>query len=169
VRKLLSDRVSFADSPGLVLLAYSGAIDRELTKEIVRLLEASDEQLVNLDTGYQILNCGAYVASTTRDEQLAQIVVARCARMIATDTKPDEFLRVLLLALRACSAYTDRSEYCRQIGIVGARFAYLASRETAPEMSKSLEVLCHRDIHLTGALGRAMAVLETQFLAGKGN
>ena len=57
VRKLLSDRVSFADTPGLVLLAHSGAIDRELTKEIVRLLEASDEQLVNLESGYQVLNC----------------------------------------------------------------------------------------------------------------
>jgi len=49
--------VSFADTPGLVLLAHSGANDRELTKEIVRLLEASDEQLVNLESGYQVLNC----------------------------------------------------------------------------------------------------------------
>jgi hypothetical protein len=151
----------------LVLLAHSGAIDRELTKEIVRLLEASDEQLVNLESGYQILKCGAYVASTTRDEQLAQIVVARCAGMIGPDTKSSEFLRLLLLALRACSAYTDQSEYYRQVGIVAARFAYLASREAAVGMSGSLQVLCQRDVRLMSALGRAMAVLEApQSLAG---
>ena len=167
LRKLLNDRVSFADTPGLVLLAHSGAIDRELTKEIARLLEASDEQLVNLEMGYQILKCGAYVASTTRDEQLAQIVVARCTRMLAADTTSSEFLRLLLLALRACSAHSDQSEYYQQVGIVVARFAYLASRKTAVAMSGSLQVLCRRDVHLMGALGRAMAVLEAQFVAEK--
>jgi hypothetical protein len=167
IRTLLNDRVSFGDAPGLILLAHSGAIDRELATEIVRLIEASDSELVSLETGYQVLNCGAYVASTTRDEQLAQIVISRCARMIGPDMKPDGFLRVLLLALRACSAYVGRSEYYRQVGVAATRFAYLASKGTSLEMSKSLEVLCHRDVRLMGALGRAMAVLEAQCLAGK--
>jgi hypothetical protein len=110
IRKLLSDRVSFGDAPGLILLAHSGAIDRDLATEIVRLIEASDNELISLETGYQVLNCGAYVASTTRDEQLAEIVISRCTRIISSSMKPDEFLRVVLLALRSCSAYADRSE-----------------------------------------------------------
>lgn len=168
VRKLLSSKVSFADAPGLVLLAYGGAIDRELTAEIVRLIEGSDQELTNLETGYPALSCAAYVASTTRDEKLAQIVIARCARMVAPGTKANEFLRILLLALRACSAYADLAEYYRQVGITATRFAYLTSKETSLEMVKSLEVLCHRDIRMMGALGRAMAVLEAQFLAERG-
>jgi len=164
IRKLLSDKVSFGDAPGLILLAHSGTIDRDLATEIVRLIEASDNELISLETGYQVLNCGAYVASTTRDEQLAQIVISRCARIISSDMEPDEFLRVVLLALRACSAYVDRSEYYRQVGIAATRFAYLASGDTSLEMSKALEVLCHRNIRMMGTLGRAMAILEAQFL-----
>jgi hypothetical protein len=164
IRKLLTGRVSFADAPGLILLAHSGAIDRDLATEIVRLIEASDSELVSLETGYQVLNCGAYVASTTRDEQLAQIVISRCARIVSSDMKPDEFLRVVLLALLACSAYVERSEYYRQVGSAAARFAYLAPKDVSLEMNKALEVLCHRDIRLTGALGRAMAVLEAKCL-----
>jgi hypothetical protein len=34
-------------------------------------------------------------------------------------------------------------------------------------MSKDVEALCHRDIRMMGALGRAMAVLEAQFLFTK--
>lgn len=164
IRTLLSGRVSFADAPGLILLAHSGVIDRDLANEIVRLIEASDNELVSLETGYQVLNCGAYVASTTRDEQLAQIVISRCARIVSSDMKPDEFLRALLLGLRACSAYVGRSEYYRQVGVAATRFAYLASGDSLLEMSKALEVLCHRDIRLMGSLGRAMAVLEAKFL-----
>jgi hypothetical protein len=167
IRKLLSVRVSFADAPGLILLAHSGVIDRDLATKIVRLIEASDNELISLETGYQVLNCGAYVASTTRDERLAQIVISRCARIVSPDMKPDEFLRVVLLALRACSAYVDRSEYYRQIGFAATRFAYLASGDSLLEMSKALEALCHRDIRLMGPLGRAMALLEAQFLFTK--
>jgi hypothetical protein len=53
--------------------------------------------------------------------------------------------------------------------MVAAGFAYLASRETALEMSKSLEVLCHREIRLMGSLGRAIAILDAQSLAEKGS
>jgi hypothetical protein len=165
LRKLLKDASSFGDAPGLLLIAHSGAIDRELTAEIARLLEASDEQLVKLGSAHHALKCGAYVASTARDEELAQIVISRCARLIAVDTKPDELLQILLLAMRACSAYVGRTEYYRQVGKVAVRFAYLASREAAFEMRKSLEVLCHRDVRLMGGLGRAMAILEASALA----
>lgn len=167
IRKLLSGKGSFADVPGLILLAHSGVIDRDLVTEIVRLIEASDNELVSLETGYQVLNCGAYVASITRDERLAQIVMFRCVRIVSSDMMPDEFLRVLLLALGACSAYADRSEYYRQIGAIATRFAYLASGKRSLEMIKALEVLCHRDIRLMGYLGRATAVLEAQILSAR--
>jgi hypothetical protein len=63
-------------------------------------------------------------------------------------------------------SFADTPGY-RQVGLVSARFAYLASPKTAVAMSGSLEVLCRREVHLMGALGWAMAVLEAQFLAEK--
>jgi hypothetical protein len=160
IKKLLGAVKSFADAPGLILIAHSGAIDRKLTSEIVRLLEASDEQLVNADSAYQVLNCGAYVASTTRDERLAALVISRCVRSVPPDASSASFLSLLLLAFRACAVFTDRAEYYRQIDAVAVRFAYLASGVNASEMASAMEALSQREIRMTSAVARAVVILE---------
>jgi hypothetical protein len=156
---------SFKAAPGLVILAYTGSIDSRLISEIIRLLDASNEDLADFKTANQILRCCAYIAAINRSEELAMAVLARCARLISKDINPDAALRLLLTALQACSAYGDISKYRREVGIVVTRFAYLVPNIVAPEMRKVLEILGCREPRLIGSLGRAMAVLEALVLA----
>jgi len=72
VRSLLRGRSLFKRAPGIILLAYAGAIDARLKDEIFRLLESSNEQLTKLRTADQVLRCCAYIAVITRDEETRQ-------------------------------------------------------------------------------------------------
>jgi hypothetical protein len=164
IKSLLTRRASFKNSPGLIFLAYSGVIAADLTSEIVRLLEASNDQLAKVKTAEPILVCGAYVASTTRNEELATAVIGRCARLVSSNSKPAEMLRLMLIALKACAAYTDIASYYREVGVVTTRFAYLTPLSGAFEMRKALEVLGQRDPHLIASTARAASILETVLL-----
>jgi hypothetical protein len=164
IKSLLKRRASFRNSPGLIFLAYTGGIDSDLTSEIGRLLEASNEQLAKVETAEPILKCGAYVASTTRNEELAAAVIARCARLVSAESSPGEILRLMLIALKACGAYKDIATYYREVGIVTTRFAYLTPLGAGLEMRKTLEVLGQRDPRLVASTARAAAILEALFL-----
>jgi hypothetical protein len=164
IKSLLKRRTSFKNSPGLIFLAYSGGIDSDLTGEIVRLLEASNEQLAKVVTAETILKCGAYVASTTRNEELAAAIIARCARLVSADSSPGEILRLMLIALKACAAHIDIATYYREVGIVTTRFAYLTPLGVGLEMRKTLEVLGQREPRLVASTARAAAILEAIFL-----
>lgn len=161
VESLIKGRSSFKRAPGISFLAYTGAIDARLKSEIFRLLEASNEQLAKPKTADQILRCCAYIASINRDDDLAKAVAARCIRLLSSDIKPDAFLRLVLIAMRACGAYADTGTFYREVGIVAARFAFLAQINVAPEMRRALDVMTSRDPRLGAALGPAIAILET--------
>jgi hypothetical protein len=164
IKSLLKRRTSFKNSPGLIFLAYSGVIASDLTNEIGRLLEASNDQLAKMKTAEPVLMCGAYVASTTRNEELATAVIGRCARLVSPDSRPAEILRLMLIALKACAAHIDIATYYREVGIVTTRFAYLTPLGAGLEMRKTLEVLGQRDPHLIASTARAAAILEAIFL-----
>jgi hypothetical protein len=164
VKSLLKRRTSFKNSPGLIFLAYSGVLASDLASEIVRLLEASNDQLAKVKTAEPVLMCGAYVASTTRNEELATAVIGRCARLVSPDSRPVEILRLMLVALKACAAYTDIARYHREVAIVTTQFAYLTPLSAGLEMRKTLEVLGQRDPRLIASTARATAILEAMFL-----
>jgi hypothetical protein len=165
LKALLKGRSSFKRAPGLIIVAYAGAIDSRLTSEFVRLLEASNEQLAKLKTADQILRCCAYIASTSRNEELTKAVVARCIRLVSPDMTPGAFLRLMLISLRACASYVDIRRYYLEVGAVTTRFAYLVPIGAALEMREVLEVLGCRDSRLIGSMARAMAILECLVLA----
>lgn len=165
MRSLLKRQSSFKRAPGLIILAYAGAIDDRLTDEIFRLLNASDEQLAKTRTADQILRCCAYIASTTGNGELAKAVGTRCLRLLSSQLSPDINLRLLLISMRACGAYRDPANYYREIAALAARFAYAMPTNNLFEMRKVLEVMKTRDPRLGAAFGRAEAVLEATMLA----
>ncbi|WP_316176009.1 hypothetical protein [Bradyrhizobium sp. SZCCHNRI1073] len=165
VRSLLKGRSSFKRAPGLIILAYAGAIDDRLTDEIFRLLEASNEQLAKTKTADGILRCCAYIAAITRNDQLAKAVSSRCLRLLSAQLTPDANLLLLLISMRACGAYQDPETYYREVAALSARFAYAMPTNTMAEMRKVLEVMKTRDPRLGAAFGRAQAVLEASILA----
>ncbi|WKA27961.1 HTH domain-containing protein [Bradyrhizobium roseum] len=160
VRLLLKGRSSFKRAPGIILLAYGGAIDARLKDEIFRLLEASNEQLAKLTTADQVLRSCAYIAAINRDEELATAVVTRCLRLISPQTKPDVVLRIFLISMKACAAHPDPSRYYREAATVATRFAYAAPLDAAHELRTVLEEMKCRDPRLAGSFGRAEAILE---------
>jgi hypothetical protein len=166
IRSLLRGRASFRRVPGIVILAYAGAIDARLKDEIFRLLEASNEQLAKFKTADHVLRCCAYIAAITRDAELANAVVVRCLRLISPTTKPDAILRLLLISMRACGANSDLVAYYREAATIATRFAYSVPLEAALEMRKVLETMKCRDLRLAASFGRAEAVLEAFLLSG---
>ena len=165
VRSLLRGRSSFKRAPGIILLAYAGAIDARLKDEIFRLLESSNEQLAKFKTADQVLRCCAYIAAITRDEELAKAVIARCLRLISQTMQPDAILRLLLISMQACAANADRAAYYREAATIATRFAYSIPLSAALEMRKVLETMKCRDPRLAASFGRAEAVLEALLLA----
>jgi hypothetical protein len=160
VRALLKKRASFKQAPGLSVIAYGGGIDGSLTKEVLRLLENSTQQLSKFETAHQVLRCCAYIAATTRDTRLANAVTARCLRLVAAETPVDTTLRLLLVAIRACAAFADSTTYYTECGSVVSRFAYAISSEGALQLRSVLEDLCNRESKFIAVLGQAMAILE---------
>jgi hypothetical protein len=165
VRSLLRTRSSFKRAPGIILLAYAGAIDARLKDEIFRLLDSSNEQLAKLKTADQILRCCAYIAARNRDDELAKAVVARCLRLISPKMQPGAILQLLLISMHACAANVDRAAYYREAAAIATRFAYSVPLSAALEMRKVLENMKRRDPRLSGSFGRAEAVLEAALLS----
>jgi hypothetical protein len=99
VKSLLKKRSSFKQAPGLMVIAYGGGIDASLTKEILRLLEGSGQQLSKLNTAHQILRCCAYIAATNKDTQLAGAVINRCLRLVTSETSANSILALMLVAI----------------------------------------------------------------------
>jgi hypothetical protein len=165
VRSILRGRSSFKRAPGIILLAYAGAIDARLKDEIFRLLESSNEQLARFKTADQVLRCCAYIAAITRDEELAKAVIARCLRLISPKMQPDGILRLLLISMQACAANNDRPAYYREAATIATRFAYSVPVSVALEMRKVIETMKCRDPRLAASFGRAEAVLEATILA----
>jgi hypothetical protein len=165
IRTILKARSSFKRTPGIILLAYAGAIDTRLKDEIFRLLDSSNEQLAKLKTANGILRCCAYIAAINRDEELAKAVVARCLRLISPKTQAGAILQLLLISMHACGANGDQAAYYREAAAIATRFAYSIPISAALEMRKVLEVMKDRDPRLSGSFGRAEAVLEAALLA----
>ena len=157
---LLKQRGSFKEAPGLAMIVYSGGVDASHIDQLMRMLEGSNEELSVLKSAYQVLKCCAYVAATTRSAPLADAVVTRSLRLVTTDTQPGQVLPLMLYAMRACAAHNDLSAYYREIGKVGARFAYAAPKHAALDLRMVMEALCERDPRMMAALGRAMQILN---------
>ena len=164
VRTILKARSSFKRTPGIILLAYAGAIDTRLKDEIFRLLDSSNEQLSKLKTANGILRCCAYIAAINRDDELAKAVVARCLRLVGPKTQAGPILQLLLISMHACAANSDQAAYYREATAIATRFAYSIPLSAALEMRKVLELMKDRDPRLSGAFGRAEAVLEAALL-----
>ena len=159
-KSLLKKRSSFKQAPGLMVIAYGGGIDASLTKEILRLLEGSGQQLSKLSTAHPILRCCAYIAATTKDTQLAGAVINRCLRLVTHETTANSILALMLVAIQACAAHGNSVTYYTECGTVASRFAYAASLIAALDARSTLDELGHRDPKFIAALGQAMAVLE---------
>jgi hypothetical protein len=160
VKSLLKKRSSFKQAPGLMMIAYGGGIDASLTKEILRLLEGSSQQLSKLSTAHQILRCCAYIAATTKDTKLASAVINWCLRLVTAETPANAILALMLVAIRGCAAHGNTAAYYMECGNVASRFAYATSSSAALDVRSTLEELGHRDPKFIAALGQAMAVLE---------
>jgi hypothetical protein len=165
VRSLLKGQSSFKRAPGIITLAYGGAIDTRLKDEIFRLLESSNEQLAKLKTADQILRCCAYIAAINRDGELGRAVVARCLRLISPTMKPDAVLQLLLFSMHACAANGEPAAYYREAATIATRFAFAVPLGTALEMRKVLEIMKCRDPRLAASFGRAEAILDAALLA----
>jgi hypothetical protein len=165
VRALLRGRSSFKRAPGIIILAYAGAIDARLKDEIFRLLDSSNEQLARLKTADRVLRCCAYIAAINRDEELAKAVVARCFRLISPMTRTGAILELLLISMHACAANVTQAAYYREATAIATRFAYSVPLSAALEMRKVLDAMKGRDPRLTASFGRAEAVLEAALLA----
>jgi hypothetical protein len=159
-KTLLKKRVSFKQAPGLTVIAYGGGIDASLTKEVLRLLEGSAEQLSKLTTAHPILRCCAYIAATNKDIGLSNAVTTRCLRLIAAETPENEILALLLVAIRACAAHGNSTTYYLECGNVASRFAHAASASSALDIRAALEEIGHREPKFIAAFGQAMAVLD---------
>jgi hypothetical protein len=142
------------------VIAYGGGIDASLTKEILRLLEGSKQQLSKLATAHQILRCCAYIAATTKDTKLASVVINWCLRLVTADTPANAILTLMLVAIRACAAHGNSAAYYIECGSIASRFAYVTSPDAALDVRSTLKELGHRDPKFIAALGQAMAVLE---------
>jgi hypothetical protein len=166
VRSLLRGRSSFKRAPGIILLAYAGAIDARLKDEIFRLLESSNEQLTKFKTADQVLSCCSYIAAITRDEDLGKAVISRCLRLISSTMQPGEILRLLFISMHACAANVDRAAYYREAATIATGFAYSVPFSAALEVRKVLETMKCRDPRLAASFGRAETVLEVALLSG---
>jgi hypothetical protein len=163
-RKLLGKHSSFKQIPGLMLVAYGGGIDASMTKDILRLLEGSGEQLSKRRTAHPILRCCAYIAATTRDTELANATIMRCLRLVTSEMPVNQVLALMLTAIRAGAAFGKTTTYYVECGKVASRFAYAVSAGAALDVRATLEELCHRDPKFIAALGHAMAVVEATAL-----
>jgi len=165
VQALLEERNSFKEAPGLLIVAYAGAVGTSHIPELMRLLEGSNDELASPKSASQILKCCAYVASITRSATLADAVVTRCTRLVTGDSESNQILALMLLAMRACAAHEDLAIYYREIGKVATGFAYLTPESEALNVRVVMEALCERDPRMVASLGRAMFLLAGSALA----
>jgi hypothetical protein len=140
-RKLLGKHSSFKQIPGLMLVAYGGGIDASMTKDILRLLEGSGEQLSKRRTAHPILRCCAYIAATTRDTELANATIMRCLRLVTSEMPVNQVLALMLTAIRAGAAFGKTTTYYVECGKVASRFAYAVSAGAALDVRATLEEL----------------------------
>lgn len=160
VKGILRRKRSFKDAGGLPYIAYSGGINKPLSNDVMKLLERSEKDLKDLASAHRALECCAYIAGISRNEELAKTVVNKCLGFVLNDTAPDKVLQLFLVSLRACAAYSEPSAYYTAAGEVGSRFAYRVPHSAAFELRSALEIVGQRDMKMNAALSQAIALLE---------
>jgi hypothetical protein len=160
VKSILRRRKSFNNARGLVTIAYTGAVGEALSDDVLRLLERSDADLITVEVANSALRCCAYIAANNRSEKLAKATTLRCLRLVTSQSSAEDLLRLILIGVTACAAYTERRDYYKAVSEMMSNFAFRTSQSAAPLVRSTLEILHRHDGRMISILGPAMAILD---------
>jgi len=159
----LGKATKLSDVPGLFALAGASQPSDHVVANVRRILEAPLEDNISDKAELMYLRLCARIGRITRNEPIANSVVARCIYIARRPNRPGALTDIFEIMVEACAAYVDSDKYRAQIGEVATRLCFAIEDVTdLRNLLAIFDVLSTRDNKLAAALGRATAVAKTK-------
>src|SRR5581483_1594627 len=120
----LGKATKLSDVPGLFALAGASQPSDHVVANVRRILEAPLEDNISDKAELMYLRLCARIGRITRNEPIANSVVARCIYIARRPNRPGALTDIFEIMVEACAAYVDSDKYRAQIGEVATRLCF---------------------------------------------